>query len=155
MPFSYSDLIRCEKCCKWKANSKDLDWSASSGAYWSGFTLFAKSFSVREGRLYMVAMFCSKIKFWIFHSWEYDLELFIVLIVFFTLCLPAETLSSADYLCKQFGPRSGPTAWSWTQTVWHSDSLPERIFEKVNFVKSQQTTKNHEKLPSKQWVHFD
>ena len=56
MSFSYSDLIRCEKCCKCKANSEDPDQPSSSGAYRSGFTLFAKSFSVREGRLYMLAM---------------------------------------------------------------------------------------------------
>ena len=44
-------------------------------------------------------------------------------------------LSSADNLCKQFGPRSGFKRFD-------TDSVPERIFEKVNFEKkSQQMTK--------------
>ena len=62
-------------------------------------------------------------------------------------------VSSADYFCKQFGPRSGPTkrrAWVlsgliWSQTVWHSDGIHEIIFRKSWFWKqNQQTTKKHE-----------
>ena len=53
---------------------------------------------------------------------------------FFNLCL---LVPSADNLCKQFGPRSGPT-----KNVWHSDSVPERIFWKKKwfFEKNQQAT---------------
>ena len=32
------------------------------------------------------------------------------------------------------------------QTVSHSENVPERFFEKVNFYKSQQTKKVHEKI---------
>ena len=35
----------------------------------------------------------------------------------------------------------------WVQIIWHSDSVPEIIFEKVNFESQQTTKKNHEKLP--------
>ena len=35
------------------------------------------------------------------------------------------------------------------QPVRHSDGIPVRIFQKVNFEKNQQMTKKHEKLPSK------
>ena len=39
-------------------------------------------------------------------------------------------LLSADNLCKQSGPRSGPTECQliWIQTVGHSYSVPEIIF---------------------------
>ena len=59
---------------------------------------------------------------------------------------------SADNLCKQFGPRSGPTKLgpNWIQTVRNSDGIPERIFHKVDFEKNQQTAKMHEKSPSRQ-----
>ena len=40
----------------------------------------------------------------------------------------------------------------WIQTLWRSDGIPERIFRKVSFWKNQQTTKEHEKLPSMQCV---
>ena len=40
----------------------------------------------------------------------------------------------------------------WIQTVWHFDGIPERIFQKVDFEKNQQTTKKHAKLPSRQRV---
>ena len=41
----------------------------------------------------------------------------------------------------------------WTQAVWHSDSVHERIFLKSWFWRNQRTTrKNHEKLPSMQRV---
>ena len=43
--------------------------------------------------------------------------------------LPASVdLSSADKLCKQFGPRT--SFLILIQTVGHSDSVPERIFLK-------------------------
>ena len=63
-------------------------------------------------------------------------------IKFSTLCLL--DVSSADNLCKQFGPRSGPTKVSgliWNWTVWHSEGSPERFFRKKWFWKNQQTTK--------------
>ena len=47
-------------------------------------------------------------------------------------------LLSVDNFCKLFWPRT--TVLSWIQTVWHSDSVPERIFEKSWFENSQQTT---------------
>ena len=35
----------------------------------------------------------------------------------------------------------------WTQTVWHSDGIPESFFyKKVDFEKNQQDNKNHEKI---------
>ena len=47
-----------------------------------------------------------------------------------TFCL---LVSSADSHCKQFGPRSGLTSGLiWIQTVWHSDGIPERNFQKVD-----------------------
>ena len=56
-------------------------------------------------------------------------------------------LSSAENLCKQFGPRSGPTfCWSLSRSKL-LDSLIVLLkdyFEKVNF----EDKENHEKLPS-------
>ena len=40
---------------------------------------------------------------------------------------------SADNICKQFGSRSGLIR---IQTISHSDPIPERILENVNFEKS-------------------
>ena len=60
------------------------------------------------------------------------------------------TLLSVDNLCKQFGPRSGPTKnWAWSESKWY-DCIGERIFRKSWFWKNQQTTKTHKKLPSMQ-----
>ena len=45
----------------------------------------------------------------------------------------------------------------WIQTVLHSDGISERIFEKVDFEKYQQTDrqqKKHEKLPSRLRVNM-
>ena len=65
-------------------------------------------------------------------------------------------LSSADNLCKQFGPRSGPTkhgAWSRSKLLDTLIVFLKEYFEKVNFEKkSQQMTKDDEKLPSRQRV---
>ena len=46
-----------------------------------------------------------------------------------TLCL---IVSAADYIWKQFGPRSGLTECLliWIQMVWHSDGILERFFQK-------------------------
>ena len=33
----------------------------------------------------------------------------------------------------------------WIQTVWNSDGIPERIFQKIDFEKNQMT-KKHEKI---------
>ena len=41
----------------------------------------------------------------------------------------------------------------WIKTAWHSDSVPEKIFGKVDFEKCQMTPK-HEKLPSMQRVYI-
>ena len=40
----------------------------------------------------------------------------------------------------------------WIQSVWHSGGIPERIFEKVDFEKNQQTTTKHEKFPKGQRI---
>ena len=53
------------------------------------------------------------------------------------------TLSSAENICKQFGPRSGPTecrSRSGSKLVDTMRVFLEEYFEKVNFEKSQQTT---------------
>ena len=64
-------------------------------------------------------------------------------------------VSSADDLCKQIGPRSGPTkcrAWSWSKLFDTLMVFLKEFFEKVQIEKNQQTTKKHEKLPSRQRV---
>ena len=35
----------------------------------------------------------------------------------------------------------------WIQSVGHSDEIPERIFEKADFEKNQQTTKSMKDFP--------
>ena len=50
--------------------------------------------------------------------------------LFLTICL---LVSSADNLCKQFGPRSDLI---WIKTVWHSDDIPERSFF-LNLIKKK------------------
>ena len=53
------------------------------------------------------------------------------------------TLSSADNLCKQFVPRSGPTkcrAWSGSKLFDTLMVFRKEILEKVNFEKNEQTT---------------
>ena len=40
----------------------------------------------------------------------------------------------------------------WTQTVWHSDGISERIFRKSGIRKKSAEGKSHEKLPSMQRV---
>ena len=53
-----------------------------------------------------------------------------------TLCLP---VSSADNLCKQFGPRSGPTIR--VQTVCHSGGIFLKEFFKKLILKSADNKK--------------
>ena len=53
------------------------------------------------------------------------------------------TMVFLDNLCKQFGPRSGPTKCLEPSCLTLIVFLKEH-FERVNFEKSQQTTKNHE-----------
>ena len=53
-------------------------------------------------------------------------------------------VSSVDKLCKQFGPRSGPTkrrAWSGANLFDSQMVLLKEFFEKNDFEKNQQTTK--------------
>ena len=60
---------------------------------------------------------------------------------------------SADNLCKQFGPRSGPTkcrAWSGSKLFNNLMVFLKEFFKKVDFEKNLQTTKKHPKLPSRQ-----
>ena len=40
-------------------------------------------------------------------------------------------MSSADNICKEFGPRSGPSGLIWIQTVWHSNGILDFFIEKV------------------------
>ena len=60
---------------------------------------------------------------------------------------------SAHNLCKQTGPRSGPTiyhAWSRSNMFDTLIVFLNEFFEKVDFEKNQQMTKNlekHEKFP--------
>ena len=68
------------------------------------------------------------------------------------------TLSSAGNLCKQFGPRSGPTecqACSGSK-LFDTDSVLKELFEKINFEKNYENYdrnyEKHEKLPSMQSV---
>ena len=54
-------------------------------------------------------------------------------------------VSSTDNLCKQFEPRSGPTKGQVTSGSKLFDTLMiflKVFFEKVDFEKNQQTTKN-------------
>ena len=72
--------------------------------------------------------------------------------IYLTLCL---LVSSADNLCKQFGPRSGPTkcrAWSGSKLFDILKCIPERFFPKSWFEKNQQTTKKNAILPRRQRV---
>ena len=68
------------------------------------------------------------------------------------LSLLVMTLSSADNLCKQFGPRSGPTECRSRFGSKPFDTLTvflKEFFEKVNLEKSQ-----HEKIPNMQnWAN--
>ena len=60
---------------------------------------------------------------------------------------------SADNLCKQFGPRSGPTkcrAWSESKLFDTLMVFLKEFFKIIDFEKNQQTTQKHEKLPSMQ-----
>ena len=65
--------------------------------------------------------------------------------------------SSADYLCKQFRPRSGPTkcrAWSGFKLFDTLMVFLKEFFWKVDFEKNQQTTKKHENFPSSLPCHL-
>ena len=60
-------------------------------------------------------------------------------------------MSSADNLCKQFGPRLGSTfcqAGSEFELFDTPIVLLKEFFDNVNFEKNQQTAKKHKKLPS-------
>ena len=70
--------------------------------------------------------------------------------IFLTIYLDV-LVPSADNLCKQFGPSSGPTkrpARSGSK-LFHTMVFLKELFEKVHFEK-----KNHEKLPSRQGVKY-
>ena len=61
--------------------------------------------------------------------------------MYLTNCL---LMTSADNLCKQFGPRSGFKLFDTLMVIL------KELFEKVDFEKNQQTTKKHGKLNSRQ-----
>ena len=68
---------------------------------------------------------------------------------------PCQLVSSAGNLCKQFGSRSGPTkcrARSGSKLFGTLKVFLKEFFEIFDFEKNQQTTKKHEKLPSRQRV---
>ena len=78
---------------------------------------------------------------------------FFCLLTIYLSSFPARgNLSSADNLCKQFGPRSGPTecrSWSGSKLFDTLIVFLKEFFEKVDFEKNQQTTtKNHENYPA-------
>ena len=90
------------------------------------------------------------------HLWLIIIILHELLINFFcvplTLCL---LVSSASNLCKQFGPRSGPTehrAWSGCKLFDTLMIFLKKFSEKYDFEKNQQTTKNLKKLLIRQRV---
>ena len=63
---------------------------------------------------------------------------------------------SADHLCKQFGPRSGPKkcrACSGPKIFDTQMVLLKEFFEKVNFEKKSADDKRHAKLPGRQRVY--
>ena len=63
------------------------------------------------------------------------------------------TLSSADSLYKQFGPRSGPTERRSRSRSKPFDTLIvflKEVFEKAYFEKVSSRQQKHEKLPSMQ-----
>ena len=67
-------------------------------------------------------------------------------------------VSSADNLCKQFEPRPGPTKLRARSGSKLFDTLMvflKEFFEKVDFEKSQRTTKEPEKLPRMQRDKYD
>ena len=60
-------------------------------------------------------------------------------------------VSSAENLCKQFGPRSGPTRrWAWSVFKLHGTLMVflKEAFVKVNFENNQQTTKSMHNYPA-------
>ena len=64
-----------------------------------------------------------------------------------TLCL---LVPSVDNICKQFGPRSGPTkcrAWPGSKLFDTLMVFLKEFYEKVEIEKNQQKTKKPEKLP--------
>ena len=67
-------------------------------------------------------------------------------------------LSSADILCKQFGTRSGLTkcrAWSGSKLFDILKVILKEFFEKDDFEKNQQMTKNMKNYPScKELTHL-
>ena len=65
---------------------------------------------------------------------------------------------SADSLCKQFGPKSGPTktkcrAWSGSKLFDLLMVFLKEFCEKVDFEKNRQMTKKRENFPSMQRVN--
>ena len=67
-------------------------------------------------------------------------------------------MSFVDNLCKQFGPRSGPTlcrAWSGSNVFATLMVFLKEFFKNVNFEKNQRTTKKRVKLHSIQRVATD
>ena len=63
-----------------------------------------------------------------------------------TKTLASDGLSSAGNLCKQFGPRSGPT--DCYQLVCHSDGVSEIFFFKKPIMKKVSKQQKYEKLNS-------
>ena len=77
--------------------------------------------------------------------------------IFLTLSMVRRLLSSADKLCKQFGPRSRPTE-PGSKLFDILIVLAKELFEKVNFElilkKISRCQQRHEKLHSMQRVNI-
>ena len=147
------------------------DQTAPVGAVWSGSTLFAEEASNIFQQLTKVDNYCligalrvnfqkstcvSKSTLLVKETSNTFQQMTktddFVVIGSLTLYLP---LSSANNLCKQIGPRSGPTkcrAWSGSNLFDTQMVFLKEFLEKVNFEKNQQTTKKHEQFPRGQRV---
>ena len=53
----------------------------------------------------------------------------------------------------QIRPDDGTSGLIWFQTVWHSDGIPKRIFQKSWFWKKSADKKKHAKFPRRQRVN--
>ena len=72
-------------------------------------------------------------------------------LTFFSALTHCRLVSSADNLCKQFGPRSGLTkcqAWSGSKLFDTVVALLKEFFEKVDFEKTADDKKSMQNYPS-------
>ena len=149
-----------------------MDWSAlcDCGISWSLLLTFLHNLFVKAYSTVTEAVSPEGLAFWYFLAYraawlsdfiECNIDFYFHLLesclaesleidqaAILSLCV---LMSSADDLCKQFGPRSGPTkcrAWSGSKQFDTLMVFPKEFFEKVDFEKNQQTAKNHENCPA-------